>query len=337
MRFRTEMSVWGVLFLLLPATAALAVTHQVPTTFNTIQAAVNAASSGDVVVVASGTYAENLSIKSGVEVIGAGPDFTILDGGAQASTVFFPYGVNQNTRIEGFTIRNGKNQKGGGIMISAGASPTITNCFIRDNVADFRGGGIYMDGGGEPTIEFCTLQDNWAVEGAAVYVAGSNAELRWSVICSNSAEVKGGGVHIQNSMNAVVEHNTIAMNHLEEDHDFGCGLSIYSSIATVSHNIIAWNTGGGGFWVNGSLINGVCNLGWANDETEGECCFGDPGPIEFEVDPLFCDAENCDLRLSGSSPALNPEGCGLIGALTIGCEFTPTENTSWGDIKKMYR
>ncbi|MDP7154012.1 MAG: hypothetical protein QF897_06150, partial [Gammaproteobacteria bacterium] len=43
----------------------------VPGTYTTIQAAIDAATNGDSVVVAAGNYVENLNLKSGVNVRGA--------------------------------------------------------------------------------------------------------------------------------------------------------------------------------------------------------------------------------------------------------------------------
>ncbi len=51
--------------------------------FSTIQAAVNAAAEGDTILVAAGTYAENVVVDRGVTIIGAG-DGTLIQGGFKA-------------------------------------------------------------------------------------------------------------------------------------------------------------------------------------------------------------------------------------------------------------
>jgi len=319
--------------LIFSAVPAQATNFFVPGTHATIQGALNAASAGDAVVVSAGTYSENIVMKLGVQLIGAGPEFSTIDGGGVFSAVSVPYGASHDTRVEGFTIQNGSNETGGGIRVQAGSSPTITNCVISGNHASARGGGIYVDNQCSPVIEFCTIRDNHADEGGGIYIQTSNPVIRWNVICHNSALVLGGGVHIAFSQSATVEHNSIAMNSVEMD--FGAGISFANCVASVHYNVIALNSGSAGLWASGSALTNDCNIVWGN--SGGDYSGVAPGANSFSADPMFCDAENCDLSVSGSSPALNADGCGLIGALTAGCDFTSTEHTTWGEIKSKYR
>ncbi len=73
----------GVSIVPLPAQPAMAgTTIHVPTVdYPTIQSGINAASAGDTVQVAAGTYYERISLKSRVVVQGAGADVTIINGG----------------------------------------------------------------------------------------------------------------------------------------------------------------------------------------------------------------------------------------------------------------
>lgn len=339
MRSNARFLIIGLAVFLMAVGSLHAAIRDVPASFSTIQGAINASSSGDVVQVAAGLYEENVVLKPGVELIGAGPEFTIIDGGETFATLWIPSGAMRDTRVEGFTIRNGNSDTGGGVRIEGGAAPTITNCVISGNYAGVRGGGIYADHSAQPLIEFCTIKDNWSREGAGIYSQNGNPEIRWNVICHNTAKTMGGGIHIAFSMGASVVHNTIALNRLEDGMDYGSGLCISSSMVTVMSNIIAFNTGGEGFWVYGSMIDSDCNLVHGNDigDIYGSCCPAEPGPYSFDADPLFCDTASCDLTVAGSSPAILNEECGLIGAQTVGCDFTPTKNTSWGEVKKMYR
>ncbi|RPJ41361.1 MAG: DUF1565 domain-containing protein, partial [Candidatus Latescibacterota bacterium] len=126
--------------LLLVAAPAFATTYFVPGSYTTIQKALNASKSGDVVQVSPGTYLENISVKAGVQLIGSGPENTIIDGKAAYITVFVPYNATSSTRVEGFTIRNGNYQKGGGLYFQSGATAVISNCHIQGNRATIRGG-----------------------------------------------------------------------------------------------------------------------------------------------------------------------------------------------------
>lgn len=64
----------------------------------------------------------------------------------------------------------------------------------------------------------------------------------------------------------------------------------------------------------------------------------------FSADPRFCDIPSFDFSLEDCSPCLpgnHPDGydCGsVIGALGVGCECgTPTQPTTWGGIKSLFR
>jgi len=67
-----------------------------------IQTAIDSASYLDTVQVAAGTYAENITLKNGVELIGAGAASTIID--PNGGTVVTAIGCDPNTRLTGFTI-----------------------------------------------------------------------------------------------------------------------------------------------------------------------------------------------------------------------------------------
>jgi len=323
----------GISMVALVAGPAAATTHFVPGSFSTIQGAMSAASAGDVIMVSAGTYNEIVALKVGVQLIGAGPDVTTIDGAGLYSTVSFPYGATDATRLEGFRVTGGSNLTGGGIYVQSGSSPTITNCQIDGNHATVHGGGIFLDAGGEAIIEFCVIRENTAAEGAGICSQNANPQIRWNVICNNHAVVLGGGVHIAFADAVLVEQKSIVSNAI--DMNYGSGLSISASTGTVVNNIIALNTGGTGYWVSGATIFSDCNIVWGNQSTD---YYGvSPGPNGLSVDPLFCDAPSCDLHVSGSSPAVTSPSCGLIGAETVGCGFTATENATWAKIKKMYR
>jgi len=137
-------------------------TITVPEDYKSIQAAIDAAKSGDVVLVKPGTYYELLVMKDGVKVVSDSADGgdelvpvdgamlklpsrtlrTIIDGSRSKTThngMFdFNPGVGRKTIIDGFTIQNLPAQNhhipGHAHALNVrGASPVITNCLIRNN------------------------------------------------------------------------------------------------------------------------------------------------------------------------------------------------------------
>jgi hypothetical protein len=131
---------------------------RVPSEQPTIRSAINVATAGDTVLVAPGTYVENINFggKAITVTSEGGPEVTIIDGGNDfAPVVRFISGEGRGSALNGFTLQNGRvgvdsPVKGGGIVIQS-SSPTITNNVIRNNQA-CSGGGIGIDSFGSPLV-----------------------------------------------------------------------------------------------------------------------------------------------------------------------------------------
>src|SRR5713226_10352285 len=124
-------------------------TITVPTNYPTIQSAINAASNGDTVLVAPGTYVENINFNGKAITLtsSSGPAVTMIDGNHNGTVVTFNHSETASSALSGFTIQNGF-QSGGfgaGITVSS-ASPTITSNVIARNHAA-AAIGIYVNGG----------------------------------------------------------------------------------------------------------------------------------------------------------------------------------------------
>lgn len=159
--------------------------------FTTIQAAINEASDGDKIYVTEGTYLENITLKNGVALIGAGASITTIDGGG-AGSVVYSENCDQNTVLQGFTITNGNvpSSEGGG-MHNFDSDPTVADCTFTGNTALY-GGGMENDYS-NPTIIGCTFTGNTAVYGGAMENYYSSP-IVFNCTFSDNTALYGGGM-----------------------------------------------------------------------------------------------------------------------------------------------
>ncbi len=83
---------------------------RVPADIARVEVALWVANPGDTVLVAPGTYEENILWPStpGLKLLSEeGPETTSLDGGGEAAVISIESAVDTSTVIRGFTIRNG--------------------------------------------------------------------------------------------------------------------------------------------------------------------------------------------------------------------------------------
>jgi len=122
--------------------------------YTLIQAALDACSPGDTVLVYPGRYYENLIIQTNeislisleaITGIEAYIDSTIVDG-SMTNPCLRVSQATTGVLIQGLSLTNGLNiGSGGGILVSSGSSSTMMNCKVFGNTASF-GGGIKCNG-----------------------------------------------------------------------------------------------------------------------------------------------------------------------------------------------
>ncbi len=158
----------------------------VPGDFRTIQAAIDAAVPGDEILVAPGTYVENLSLLGKPITLRsvAGPAETIIDGNDVRSVIRCESAETRATVIDGFTLTNGHGElngflrrRGGGLFIGV-SSPTVMNCIMAgnhagpDQNAGGQGGGLYIDEFSSPLIVSCVITGNTIGSGPSEWGGG---------------------------------------------------------------------------------------------------------------------------------------------------------------------
>jgi parallel beta-helix repeat protein len=243
----------------------------VPFSYPTIQAAIDASANGDTVLVAPGTYFENISFNGKLITVQSaqGPSVTIIDGGGVAPVANFSNAETPAAVLQGFTLQHGNAPfayayEGAGVHIS-GASPTIVDNLITANSACGSGTGISV-AFASPVIRDNTITGNFKQAG-----------------CSGDG---GGGIYVRGAASAQIIHNTITNN----TSDFGGGIDLFASgTPTLMDNTISNNTagiqGGGVYMVNQSDATIVQNLVTGNTSAQSGGGFyisipsGDRGPL----------------------------------------------------------
>ena len=247
----------------LSATAIGRIRH-VPQDYSTIQAAINISFEDDTVLVATGTYRENIdfngiNITLGSQYIITGDtsyiSSTILDGRSAGQVVIFHHDEHQNARLKGFTIKNGWADNGGGI-VCINSSPTISNNTIRSNNATGfgKGGGILCDSSASPIISNNRFLQNHAYYGAAIgCINSSHPMVDANSILGHSVDSHGGAVYCINSNPTII--NNIFTNNSA---GWGGAITCYTnSPARISHNYFINNAalwGGAIYCLSSSAI-----------------------------------------------------------------------------------
>ena len=201
--------------------------------FDRIQDGVDAVAQPGTVYVAAGTYFENIWLRSGVVVQGAGPDSSTIDGGGSGSVVTAS-GVGSGAVLDGFTITNGtgKSGEGGGMYVSH-SSLSVRNTAITGNTAS--GGGIKAY---DSTISLYNnnITANYGHRSGGIFFHNSTADIMNNIFDNNECYY-GGIIHMTDSSNSNISGNNIT------DTDTGISLC-KSSNTTISQNNIENNRWG---------------------------------------------------------------------------------------------
>jgi parallel beta-helix repeat protein len=233
-------------FVLFMSSVSAQTTIHVPADVSTIQGAIQSASNGDTILVASGTYGENIDFQGkAITVEGTSAATTILQGGsAPGAVVKFVSGEGRGSVLSNFTIQGGVPAAvpdAGGIFIYR-ASPTIQNNIIQKNIGCGIGGfdsspliaGNLITGNAalqdhEP-VAVCRdpLGDNsepnqanpaqsTPANGSGILLAGlpidgQQAQIVGNTIENNFSYGSPGGIWLADAGGPLIESNIIANN-----------------------------------------------------------------------------------------------------------------------------
>jgi predicted outer membrane repeat protein len=213
------------------------------------------ATTADQVWVQAGTYTPPLALKNGVKVIGgfAGTEtqvsqsnpaanLTVIDGGHNTQCVT---NLNDNlgglpAYLRGFTIRNGKESDGGGLLLQ-NSNALVVQCIFQDNTGDF-GGAVIIRGVGSPQFVSCTFRNNGlsapsasnTYGGGAVFIRDFATPLFANCLFENNKAEQGGAILVGEGyptfINCTFVNNQVTTTRGGAIADFEGGVTLKNSI-----------------------------------------------------------------------------------------------------------
>jgi len=307
---------------------ATAFTIHVPQDQPTIQAGLNSALGSDTVLVAPGTYYENIvwPAVNGIKLIGSGQEDCVIDGDSLASVIRFEEElggiIDTTTLISSFAIQNGYAQGdppycyGGGIYCSS-SSPALLNVAIANNLSSYfgRGGGFYCYNA-NPQLRDVIISNNLSpYSGGGFYCEGISSPSLMDVIISGNSAGYGGGARLRGGGNLLFVNVVITGNSAEV---WGGGILCWDASLILTNVTISDNsagTSGGGIQIHANdsaILENVTICGNTSEYGGGIVCSA--------TSPVLAD-----VTITGNTAA-------FFGG---GAHFSQTPNTNLTDITIM--
>ncbi|RKY18038.1 MAG: hypothetical protein DRP63_02725, partial [Planctomycetota bacterium] len=236
-----------------------------------------------------------------------GPRNCVIDCQSRGRAFWFHTGETEDSVLDGFTIIRGEASGrgldgcGGGILCSAGVSPTIKNCIIRDCHAvsdgsppgfpDGCGGGIGIRDGAHPTIVNCRIE-------------------------ANLADARAGGIfcsgHVPDTTPIKIVNTVIALNRGNGTYGAG-GVTIWGSGLTKPCcvemvNCTVTGNGAGDASGGGIYVQFMGKLKIANSIVWGNMCASGYADLDATNSTAVADVYNCCINKDSSGGNINYDG-----------------------------
>ncbi|MEW5873867.1 MAG: right-handed parallel beta-helix repeat-containing protein [Candidatus Zixiibacteriota bacterium] len=263
---------------------------RVPGEFPKIQHAIDAAGSGDTVLVSPGEYLENLTFRGKQIVVlsDSGPAVTFIRPLRPEAGISLVLGEPEGTTLKGFTVYGSHSSPV--VLIQNYARPSIEYCEFRDYSGLLR---VIECDGGSVTITGNRFNNNSG--GSCIANYRGIGTITRNIFDYNSCQVAIG---IFNE-HAIITNNTLVENR--------GGITDDKGYSTIRNNIVV---GGSAYGINrrwysvppsADFID--YNLIWDNapDYQNGALA----GEHDLSESPEFVAVSSGDYRLSGNSPCIN--------------------------------
>jgi len=287
------------------AAATLTVAADGTGNYATIQAAINSAASGDVILVKPGTYYENIDLsRVSVELRSSSgnPDDTIIASNNTLKNVISVVS-RADVKIQGFTI------SGAAVDYSGIRLTGCRNCVIENNKFIDNGMGVFVD-----SSTSCIVRNNVATRNVGESGRGINVEKSYyTTVSGNTISNQRYGIWVANSDSNTVSVNTVSHsagngihleggttntvlegNNVNSNGNKGIYLAGASNKNTVKGNTVSSNAGNGidlerstGCTVSGNTVSGnstannthgiflnTCNDNYVQNNDVGTCDYG---------------------------------------------------------------
>jgi hypothetical protein len=310
--------------------------------YPTIQAAIDANTSGGTILLENGVYTgtgnrditydgKDLTVRSA----DGDPELCIIDcGGSEAEPhrgFIFNSGEGYTAVLEGVTVRNAWQSAAAGAVYVVGSGPTLRSCRFENNQAS-DGAGLFATSSSSVHVEDCRFTGNHATNGGGGVRASANSFVAlvrcdfldnfahwgggglytyfsWAtvedcVFARNGSNAWGGGLHSQEmgTSPVSVSGSTFHGNYAPE------GGAVYcrdSGAVDIASSILAFSTSGGAAYCDDyGTIDLTCSDVFGNTDGDWTGCIASQAGINdnFSQDPLFCDPAGDRFTLLVDSP-----------------------------------
>jgi len=327
---------------LMAGTVAAQITINVPADQPTIQQGIAAANAGDTVLVAPGTYPENLTINKAIFLkssacmtVTTGCNAqTIIDGQKQGSVIIVTNVFSLITVINGFTLTNGQSGSSGssaGVELDNSGAIVANNSFTSNAVAlSVNSGAVnFVDNTVSDNIvngSVCSSANGLYLTGTNTLVLDGTGAVAPAFIYGNTISASGkcsGGVGIidQQGSNTNIVYNQISNQSL--------GINVFpnNAVTYITDNLITGNTTGGIYIIHQTDVPSpgppdtfLLDNTIANNLSAAKGFSGSAGPAELAISGTFSRVEvvnNILYANSKTNPVLDCTGVAPTGSNSI--------------------